>query len=212
MSKDKCKTGIFTIGKTGHVHRGNKNTAAVSSHTGIAGAVHSRFLLFRAAGKLPTYRLRKILSRLLYHRRWQKARKKNRNFGGIWECVISRVDVGIDPYKKAGDEFFAEALPVADKARRKKGSGPRSKPQRGWNTAAATRANARRHYRAAARTRAPKQSTGLFFSLRSCPVRASARNHSKNKNTTLSGGVLFLERATRLELATSTLARSRSTR
>ena len=87
-----------------------------------------------------------------------------------------RVDVGIDPYKKAGDEA------------------------------------PRRHYRAAARTRAPKQPTGLFFSLRSCPVRASARNHSKNKNTTLSGGVLFLERATRLELATSTLARSRSTR
>ena len=37
----------------------------------------------------------------------------------------------------------------------------------------------------------------------------SAEAHAK-KNTTLSGGVL--ERATRLELATSTLARSRSTR
>ena len=61
--------------------------------------------------------------------------------------IISRVDVGIDPYKKVGDEFFAEALPVADEARRKKGSGPRSKPQRGWNTAAATRANARPRYR-----------------------------------------------------------------
>ena len=82
---------------------------------------------------------------------------------------------------QAGDEFFAEALPVADKARRKKGSGPRSKPQRGWNTVAATRANARRHYRAAARTRAPKQSTGLFFSLRSCPVLASSCCHSKTK-------------------------------
>ena len=41
------------------------------------------------------------------------------------------------------------------------------------------------------------------------PFRASAR--LDQKNTTLMGGV-FLERATRLELATSTLARSRSTR
>ena len=66
-------------------HSKNKNTAtAASSHTGIVGAVHSRFLLFCEAGKLPTYRLRKILSRLLYHRRWQKARKKHRNFGGNW--------------------------------------------------------------------------------------------------------------------------------
>ena len=34
----------------------------------------------------------------------------------------------------------------------------------------------------------------------------------QNKNTTRMGGVFVLERATRLELATSTLARSRSTR
>ena len=95
MSKDKCKTGIFTIGKTGHVHRGNKNTAAAaSSHTGIAGAVHSRFLLFcEAEGNLPSYRLRKFLSRLLYHRGWHKARKKNRNFGGIWGREIREIFV-----------------------------------------------------------------------------------------------------------------------
>ena len=86
MSKDKCKTGIFTIGKTGHVHRRNKNTAtAVSRHTGVAGAVHSRFLLFcEGARRLPTYRPHKLLSRLLYHRGWHKARKKKWTFGGIW--------------------------------------------------------------------------------------------------------------------------------
>ena len=86
MSKDKCKTGIFTRGITGHVHRGNKNTAAAaSSHTGIAGAVHSRFLLFcEAEGNLPIYRSRKLLSWLLYHKGGHKARKKKWTFGGIW--------------------------------------------------------------------------------------------------------------------------------
>ena len=48
----------------------NKNTAAAaSSHMGIAGAVHSRFLLFcEAEGNLPIYRSRKLLSWLLYHK------------------------------------------------------------------------------------------------------------------------------------------------
>ena len=43
---------------------------------------------------------------------------------------------------------------------------------------------------AATRTRAPKRATGTFFSLRSCPVRASARDMPK-RNTILSDGVSF---------------------
>ena len=43
---------------------------------------------------------------------------------------------------------------------------------------------------AATRTRAPKRATGTFFSLRSCPVRASARVTPK-RNTILSDGVSF---------------------
>ena len=117
MSKDKCKTGIFTIGKTGHVHRGNKNTAAaVSSHTGIVGAVHSRFLLFcEAEGNLPIYRSRKLLSWLLYHKERHKARKKHRNFGGKWGVQYVKYS-SYDEWESIGfgnDDFatrFARAL------------------------------------------------------------------------------------------------------
>ena len=65
--------------------------------------------------------------------------------------------------------------------------------------------------RTATRTRAPKHAPGMFLSLRSCPVRASARPINAKKTPPCWDGVI-LERATRLELATSTLARSRSTR
>ena len=50
---------------------------------------------------------------------------------------------------------------------------------------------ARSRYRAAARTRAPKQSTGLFFSLCSCPVLASARTIPKKKIPILSDEDFF---------------------
>ena len=43
---------------------------------------------------------------------------------------------------------------------------------------------------AATRTRAPKRAPGTFLSLRSCPVRASARYMPKN-NTILTDGVIF---------------------
>ena len=62
-----------------------------------------------------------------------------------------------------------------------------------------------------ARTRAPQQSPGLLLSLRDCPFRASSSLNSKKERHPF-GCLSFLERATRLELATSTLARSRSTR
>ena len=98
--------------------------------------------------------------------------------------------IAVSSFLRRGEAFFAEALPVADEARRKKGSDPCFKPQRGWNTAAATRANARPRYRVAARTRAPKRSTGSFFSLRSCPVRASSFQNTKKEGHPL-GDLLF---------------------
>ena len=62
---------------------------------------------------------------------------------------------------------------------------------------------------AAARVRAPKCAPGKFFSLRSRPIDALP---AKTKEGYTKVYPSFLERATRLELATSTLARSRSTR
>ena len=63
---------------------------------------------------------------------------------------------------------------------------------------------------AATRIRAPKYAPGKFFSLRSRPIDPlPAKTKKRRIHESVS---FFLERATRLELATSTLARSRSTR
>ena len=62
-----------------------------------------------------------------------------------------------------------------------------------------------------ARTQAPKQSTGLFlFAGANCLVRASQLYNDKKRHR-LKTVSFFMERMTRLELATSTLARLRST-
>ena len=69
-------------------------------------------------------------------------------------------------------------------------------PERGRALADTTRAQPRRRrgslaaLSAATRTRAPKRATGTFFSLRSCPVRASARIIPK-RNTIRKDGVSF---------------------
>ena len=63
---------------------------------------------------------------------------------------------------------------------------------------------------AATRIRAPKDAPGKFFSLRSRPIDPLPAKTKKEGYTKVYPS--FLERATRLELATSTLARSRSTR
>ena len=96
----------------------------------------------------------------------------------------------------AGDGESGAALPVADAASRFQGSAPFGGHECGRRTAGATRAQPSRRrgslaaLSAATRTRAPKRATGTFFSLRSCPVRASARVIPK-RNTILSDGVSF---------------------
>ena len=97
---------------------------------------------------------------------------------------------------RAGDGESGAALPVADAASRFQGSAPFGGHECGRQTAGATRAQPSRRrgslaaLSAATRTRAPKRATGTFFSLRSCPVRASARVIPK-RNTILSDGVSF---------------------
>ena len=91
----------------------------------------------------------------------------------------------------------ADALPAAGKARRFLGcvlTGGHKCDGQSDDTTRAAQPSRRRGslaaLSAATRTRAPKRATGTFFSLRSCPVRASARVIPK-RNTILSDGVSF---------------------
>ena len=91
----------------------------------------------------------------------------------------------------------ADALPAAGKARRFLGcvlTGGHKCDGQSDDTTRAAQPSRRRGslaaLSAATRTRAPKRATGTFFSLRSCPVRASARVIPK-RNTILLDGVSF---------------------
>ena len=91
----------------------------------------------------------------------------------------------------------ADALPAAGKARRFLGcvlTGRHKCDGQSDDTTWAAQPSRRRGslaaLSAATRTRAPKRATGTFFSLRSCPVRASARIMPK-RNTIQKDGVSF---------------------
>ena len=58
--------------------------------------------------------------------------------------------------------------------------------------------------RISARTRAPKQSPGLFLLLRNCPFRLRASKTHKQKTTRM-GGFLFVVEMARVELASENL-------
>ena len=136
------------------------------------------------------------------------------------------------------DEESAEAPPAAEEARRFRGSVPTAGRGSGWEPADTT-VSAEEHAKKSPPIWVviyvithrfccshPRISQGRG-SVRGKPLRVSplAFNHPpagdhfcvakvllQKENTILTDGVFFLERATRLELATSTLARSRSTR
>ena len=77
----------------------------------------------------------------------------------------------------------------------------KTRPPKGWSCFFGAGDEARsRRCRAATRTRAPKRAPGMFFSLRSYPFEPRpAACHKKQDHP--KGGLVFLERATRLELA-----------